>query len=129
MGYAEKTIERIKKEQVKLENLLTKKEEFTASYQEKLAEMNKGINEQKKLIDSLKEQEKQEKLDIMANLASKNGLSVDDLLQAIAKGDFYGIQEKLENKNTPKEELTTVSKTEETETSSNEISDENDTVE
>jgi hypothetical protein len=129
MGYAEKTIERIKKEQTKLESLLTKKEEFTANYQEKLAEMNKGINEQKKLIDSLKEQEKQEKLDVVATLASKNGLSVDDLLHAIASGDFYGIQEKLENKTNPKENITTESKLEEIENLSNENSEENDTVE
>jgi len=97
---AKKTLAKIEKEQQKLDNLIAKRDDYTANYQAKLSEMNKAISEQKKVIAELKGQEKQEKLDAVANLAEKSGVSVDDLLKAVLKSDFYGIQEKLEGKST-----------------------------
>jgi ABC-type tungstate transport system permease subunit len=43
----------------------------------------------------LREQEKREKLGVVADLVSKNGVSVDDLLNAVLSGNFEDIQSKI----------------------------------
>lgn len=101
---AKKTIEKIEKEQIKLDGLLAKREELTANYQAKLAEVNDSIKEQEKVIASLRDREKTEKLDAVASMFSKKGVSVDALLNAVANNDLYGLQELLENKGTSKSE-------------------------
>lgn len=101
---AKKTIEKIEKEQVKLDSLLAKREEITTGYQAKLAEINESIKEQEKVIASLREHEKSEKLAAVALMFKKSGVSVDDLLNAVTNNDLYGLQEKLENKGTAKSE-------------------------
>lgn len=111
---AKKTLAKIEKEQQKLDNLTTKRNDYTANYQAKLSEMNKAISEQKKVIAELKGQEKQEKLSAVANLAEKSGVSVDDLLKAVLKSDFYGIQEKLEGKSTESDDTGTYNNNENT---------------
>lgn len=95
---AKKTIEKIEKEQTKLDGLLARREEINASFQEKLAEVNESIREQEKVISSLREREKTEKLAAVASMFNKSGVSVDDLLNAVENNDLYGLQEKLENK-------------------------------
>lgn len=95
---AKKTLAKIDREQTKLDTMVEKRDEFTASYQAKLADFNGDITKQKKVIAELREQEKQEKLGAVAALAEKNGVSIDDLLSAALNGDFYGIQEKIEGK-------------------------------
>lgn len=95
---AKKTIEKIEKEQVKLDGLLAKREEINAAYQEKLAEINESIKEQEKVISSLRDKEKTEKLAAVASMFKKSGVSVDDLLNAVKNNDLYGLQEKLEGK-------------------------------
>lgn len=95
---AKKTLMKIEKEQTKLEALTAKRDEFVSNHQMKLSEMNGDIARQKKLIAGLREQEKREKLDTIATLAEKNGVSINELLSAALNGDFYSIQEKLEGK-------------------------------
>lgn len=95
---AKKTIEMIEKEQAKLDTLVAKREEFTAGYQAKLSEMNESIKKQEKVISSLREREKAEKLSAVASLMGAKGISVDDLLKAAESGDLYGIQEQIESK-------------------------------
>lgn len=95
---AKKTIEMIEKEQAKLDALVAKREEFTAGYQAKLLEMNDAIKKQEKVISSLREREKAEKLSAVASIMGAKGISVDDLLKAAESGDLYGIQEQIENK-------------------------------
>lgn len=103
---AKKTIEKIEKEQIKLDGLLAKREEITTGFQAKLAEINESIKEQEKVIASLREHEKTEKLSAIASMFKKNGVSVDDLLNAVTNNDLYGLQEKLENKGAAKSEPT-----------------------
>lgn len=92
---SKKILAKIEKEQEKLEAMIAKRDEFTANYQAKLAEFNSAINEQKKVIADLREQEKREKLGVVADLVSKNGVSVDDLLNAVLSGNFEDIQSKI----------------------------------
>ena len=93
---SKKILAKIEKEQVKLDAMMiAKRDEFTANYQAKLAEINSAINEQKKVIADLREQEKREKLGVVADLVSKNGVSVDDLLNAVLSGNFEDIQSKI----------------------------------
>lgn len=95
---AKKTLEMIDKEQAKLDSMIAKREEFTAGYQAKLSEMNETIKKQERVIASLREREKSEKLSAVASLMGAKGISVDDLLKAAESGDLYGIQEMIENK-------------------------------
>lgn len=92
---SKKILAKIEKEQEKLDAMIAKRDEFTANYQAKLAEFNSAINEQKKVIADLREQEKREKLGVVADLVSKNGVSVDDLLNAVLSGNFEDIQSKI----------------------------------
>ena len=92
---SKKILAKIEKEQEKLDAMIAKRDEFTANYQAKLAEINSAINEQKKVIADLREQEKREKLGVVADLVSKNGVSVDDLLNAVLSGNFEDIQSKI----------------------------------
>lgn len=95
---AKKTLEMIEKEQAKLDALIAKREELTAGYQAKLSEMNEAVRKQEKVISSLREREKNEKLSAVASLMGAKGISVDDLLKAAESGDLYGIQEQIESK-------------------------------
>lgn len=125
---AKKTIEKIEKEQVKLDSLLAKREELTTGYQAKLAEINDSIKEQEKVIASLRQQEKTEKLAAAALMLNKSGVSVDDLLNAVANNDLYGLQERLENKGTTKSEPAAPAPVvEENNDDSNEAEDSSDT--
>lgn len=85
-----KIIERLsrelEKEQAKLKALLKKQSETEAE-----------IKAKKSDIAELKNQLKAEKLNTVANLLGKNGISVDDLLSAADTGDFLTMQDKLED--------------------------------
>lgn len=87
---AEKTLAKIQKEEDKLAGLELKKEEL----ENQIKECKAGIAE-------LRKQEKREKLDAIAELNDKAGISLDDLLKAAQSGDFFSLQEKLEQANEP----------------------------
>ena len=96
MNAAERTSKQIEKEQLKLNGLIVKRDEFTSNYQAQLDKMNESIDELTKKIELLKKREKSEKLTIVASLLNKRGISVDDLYNATTNKDFYGLQERLE---------------------------------
>ena len=96
MNAPERTMKKIEKEQAKLDALIGKRDELTASYQSQLAKMNEGIEETTKTIEALRKQEKNEKLIAVAAMLNKNSVSVDELYEAAMRGDFYSLQERLE---------------------------------
>jgi hypothetical protein len=104
---AKKTLAKIEKEQTKLDSLTAKRDELTATYQAKLAELNEDIKEQEKTLAVLRGQEKAEKLEAVASILGQSGASVDDLLVAVANGDLYAIQEMIEAKGKPAPETVT----------------------
>jgi predicted nucleic acid-binding Zn-ribbon protein len=87
---AEKTLAKIRKEEDKLAGLELKKEEL----ENQIKECKAGIAE-------LRKQEKREKLEAIAELNDKAGISLDDLLKAAQSGDFFSLQEKLEQVSEP----------------------------
>ena len=93
MNVAEKTIAKIAKEQKKLDTLVAKRNEYNANVQAKLDSMNEDIKEQKAVIAELRKQEKAEKLEAISTMMNDKGISVDDLLNAVANNDLYAIQE------------------------------------
>mgnify|MGYP004675390241 FL=1 len=97
MNVAEKTIAKIAKEQKKLDTLVAKRDEYNANVQAKLDSMNEDIKEQKAVIAELRKQEKAEKLEAISTLMNDKGISVDDLLNAVANNDLYAIQESMES--------------------------------
>lgn len=97
---AKKTMERIDREQAKLDAQYAKRDKLTATYNKNLTEINESIKEQEALLANLREQEKSEKLQaISAELLAK-GITVDDLLAATMNNDLYSIQEKIERMGT-----------------------------
>lgn len=96
MNVAEKTIAKIAKEQKKLDTLVAKRNEYNANVQAKLDSMNEDIKEQKAVIAELRKQEKAEKLEAISTMMNDKGISVDDLLNAVANNDLYAIQESME---------------------------------
>ena len=97
MNVAEKTIAKIAKEQKKLDTLVAKRNEYNANVQAKLDSMNEDIKEQKAVIAELRKQEKAEKLEAISTMMNDKGISVDDLLNAVAINDLYAIQESMES--------------------------------
>lgn len=97
MNVAEKTIAKIAKEQKKLDTLVSKRNEYNANVQAKLDSMNEDIKEQKAVIAELRKQEKAEKLEAISTMMNDKGISVDDLLNAVANNDLYAIQESMES--------------------------------
>ena len=97
MNVAEKTIAKIAKEQKKLDTLVAKRNEYNANVQAKLDSMNEDIKEQKAVIAELRKQEKAEKLEAISTMMNDKGISVDDLLNAVANNDLYEIQESMES--------------------------------
>lgn len=97
MNVAEKTIAKIAKEQKKLDTLVAKRNEYNANVQAKLDSMNEDIKEQKAVIAELRKQEKSEKLEAISTMMNDKGISVDDLLNAVANNDLYAIQESMES--------------------------------
>ena len=97
MNFAEKTIAKIAKEQKKLDTLVAKRNEYNANVQAKLDSMNEDIKEQKAVIAELRKQEKAEKLEAISTMMNDKGISVDDLLNAVANNDLYAIQESMES--------------------------------
>lgn len=97
MNVAEKTIAKIAKEQKKLDILVAKRNEYNANVQAKLDSMNEDIKEQKAVIAELRKQEKAEKLEAISTMMNDKGISVDDLLNAVANNDLYAIQESMES--------------------------------
>lgn len=97
MNVAEKTITKIAKEQKKLDTLVAKRNEYNANVQAKLDSMNEDIKEQKAVIAELRKQEKAEKLEAISTMMNDKGISVDDLLNAVANNDLYAIQESMES--------------------------------
>lgn len=97
MNVAEKTIAKIAKEQKKLDTLVAKRNEYNANVQAKLDSMNEDIKEQKAVIAELRKQEKAEKLEAISTMMNNKGISVDDLLNAVANNDLYAIQESMES--------------------------------
>lgn len=97
MNVAEKTIAKIAKEQKKLDTLVAKRDEYNANVQAKLDSMNEDIKEQKAVIAELRKQEKAEKLEAISTMMNDKGISVDDLLNAVANNDLYAIQESMES--------------------------------
>lgn len=97
MNVAEKTIAKIAKEQKKLDTLVAKRNEYNANVQAKLDSMNEDIKEQKTVIAELRKQEKAEKLEAISTMMNDKGISVDDLLNAVANNDLYAIQESMES--------------------------------
>lgn len=96
MNVAEKTIAKIAKEQKKLDTLVAKRNEYNANVQAKLDSMNEDIKEQKAVIAELRKQEKAEKLEAISTMMNDKGISVDDLLNAVANNNLYAIQESME---------------------------------
>ncbi len=84
-----KTTEKISKE-------LEKEQAKLAALESKRSDIENEIKASKSEIARLNNQLKQEKLSIIANMVSENGVSVDDLLNAAISGDFLSLQEKLE---------------------------------
>lgn len=101
MNVAEKTIAKIAKEQKKLDTLVAKRDEYNANVQAKLDSMNEDIKEQKAVIAELRKQEKAEKLEAISTMMNDKGISVDDLLNAVANNDLYAIQESMESSEKP----------------------------
>lgn len=97
MNVAEKAIAKIAKEQKKLDTLVAKRNEYNANVQAKLDSMNEDIKEQKAVIAELRKQEKAEKLEAISTMMNDKGISVDDLLNAVANNDLYAIQESMES--------------------------------
>ena len=97
MNVAEKTIAKIAKEQKKLDTLVAKRNEYNANVQAKLDSMNEDIKEQKAVIAELRKQEKAEKLEAISTMMNDKGISVDDLLNAVANNDLYAIQDSMES--------------------------------
>lgn len=97
MNVAEKTIAKIAKEQKKLDTLVAKRNEYNANVQAKLDSMNEDIKEQQAVIAELRKQEKAEKLEAISTMMNDKGISVDDLLNAVANNDLYAIQESMES--------------------------------
>lgn len=97
MNVAEKVIAKIAKEQKKLDTLVAKRNEYNANVQAKLDSMNEDIKEQKAVIAELRKQEKAEKLEAISTMMNDKGISVDDLLNAVANNDLYAIQESMES--------------------------------
>ena len=97
MNVAEKTIAKIAKVQKKLDTLVAKRNEYNANVQAKLDSMNEDIKEQKAVIAELRKQEKAEKLEAISTMMNDKGISVDDLLNAVANNDLYAIQESMES--------------------------------
>lgn len=97
MNVAKKTIAKIAKEQKKLDTLVAKRNEYNANVQAKLDSMNEDIKEQKAVIAELRKQEKAEKLEAISTMMNDKGISVDDLLNAVANNDLYAIQESMES--------------------------------
>ena len=97
MNVAERTIAKIAKEQKKLDTLVAKRNEYNANVQAKLDSMNEDIKEQKAVIAELRKQEKAEKLEAISTMMNDKGISVDDLLNAVANNDLYAIQESMES--------------------------------
>ena len=97
MNVAEKTIAKIAKEQKKLDTLVAKRNEYNANVQAKLDSMNEDIKEQKAVIAELRKQEKAEKLEAISTMMNDKGISVDDLLNAVAINDLYAFQESMES--------------------------------
>lgn len=97
MNVAEKIIAKIAKEQKKLDTLVAKRNEYNANVQAKLDSMNEDIKEQKAVIAELRKQEKAEKLEAISTMMNDKGISVDDLLNAVANNDLYAIQESMES--------------------------------
>lgn len=97
MNVAEKTIAKIAKEQKKLDTLVAKRNEYNANVQAKLDSMNEDIKEQKAVIAELRKQEKAEKLEAISTMMNDKGISVDDLLNAVANNDLYAIQKSMES--------------------------------
>lgn len=82
----EKLNRELEKEQIKLEAL-----------RKKLSETEAEIKAKKSDIVELENQLKTEKLNAVANLLGRNGISVDDLLSAADTGDFLTMQDKIED--------------------------------
>ena len=97
MNVGQKTIAKIAKEQKKLDTLVAKRDEYNANVQAKLDSMNEDIKEQKAVIAELRKQEKAEKLEAISTMMNDKGISVDDLLNAVANNDLYAIQESIES--------------------------------
>ena len=101
MSISKKTLAKLERENNKLEDLMKKKDELIRLHQLKLEEIDKQIKVQSKVVDEVKAQEKAEKLDAIATLMNRNGISVDALYNAVTNGDLYGIQELIEKNETP----------------------------
>lgn len=76
---------------------VAKRNEYNANVQAKLDSMNEDIKEQKAVIAELRKQEKAEKLEAISTMMNDKGISVDDLLNAVANNDLYAIQESMES--------------------------------
>lgn len=96
MVISKKIMAKLEKENNKLNELNKKRDEIIKAHLLKLEEIDKQIKAQTKIVDEIKAQEKAEKLDAIAVLMNRNGISVDTLYNAVASGDLYGIQEALE---------------------------------
>lgn len=81
----EKIVTKIERENKKLAKLMEKRDV-----------LNKEIEEQSQIVETLKKQEKEAKLSQFSLIAEKKGISVDELLEAISNSDMFCIQEKLE---------------------------------
>lgn len=82
----DRTNEKIAKEEAKRDALILKRDEIQAS----IDACEENINKLYKQLDY-------NKLELIGKRAASNGLSIDDLLAAISNGDFYSVQDKLEN--------------------------------
>lgn len=85
-----KTIERLNRE-------LEKEQAKLMALRKKQSETEAEIKAKKSDIAELESQLKAEKLNAVANLLGRNGISVDELLSAADTGDFLTMQDKLES--------------------------------
>ena len=82
----DKYAEKITKAEEKLQQLMQKREALDAE-----------IKSQTEVINTLKAQSRADELDEFGIVAENNNLTIEELMTAIKSGNFYAIQEKIEN--------------------------------
>lgn len=90
----------IEKEKSNLKNLKQKREELD----EKIKQSETKLAEYEMMDNS-------QKYDALSNLVTQSGLSVDDLLLALQRGDLLALQEQMEGAQSAKGENTDLSET------------------
>lgn len=83
----------IEKEKNRLERLKTKR-----------AELDESIKQSEAKLNEYEMMDNSQKFGAISDVVSRSGLSVEDLLAALQKGDLLSLQEQIEEKQTAKNE-------------------------